>query len=105
MAKNLLSTPIVLKPRGRTLRGLRESKEKTLQQVFLETEIPVLRLSLYERGHAIPIDHLDLLSAYYMFPATELVEPSSLSEVLAKLERACSVLNYHPARKPNGNLE
>src|SRR5215831_12250670 len=96
MGHNLLTAPIVLKPRGATLRGLRESKKKTLQEVSIDIQIPVLRISLYERGNSIPIEHVEIFSEYYNFPVTELVDSSSLSEVILKIDNACRILNHFP---------
>lgn len=81
-----------VKPKGSFLVHLRRGRRQ--RDVEEGAGLPLLRLSLYERGNPIPMEHLEKLALYYEMPARELVEPESLTETLARIDNSCRVLGH-----------
>lgn len=79
---------LTVKPKSKLLVFLRGKEPGRTQKTVEDgSGLPSLRLSMYERGVPIPIDHLERLALYYGMPARELVEPSSLEATLRLMSR------------------
>lgn len=88
---------LTVKPKGKFLLFLRQREPyRTQKSVEDATAIPNLRLSLYERGQPISLDHLHKLARFYDIPARELVEPDSLDQTLKLAFYIYQVLEPHP---------
>lgn len=85
-----LGGSLTVKPKGKFLLFLRQREPGRKQREVEEgAGLPELRLSMYERGVSIPIDHLEKLALYYGMPARELIDPSSFE---ATLQLTCRLL-------------
>lgn len=89
-------------PKGKFLVFLRKKGDdsrtapRTQKEVEDAAGLPALRLSMYERGVPIPLDHLEKLSSYYGMPARELVDPASLEKTLLLVQRIYKLFELIP---------
>jgi len=98
-----LGGSLTVKPKGRFLRYLREREPgRTQKEVEDATGLPNLRLSMYERGTSIPLDHLEKLALYYGMPARELIMHESFVCTLKLTQRLFKVLDLTQSELSNG---
>lgn len=69
---------------------------RTQKEVEDAAGLPALRLSMYERGVPMPLDHLEKLSSYYGMPARELVDPTSFYKTLYLVARVYRLFELIP---------
>lgn len=74
MSKPNGNESLTLRPKGDFLLHLRlREPRRTQKQVEEAVGLPAMRLSLYEHGKPIPLEHLYSLAVYYDMSAKELV--------------------------------
>lgn len=92
-----LSVSLTVTPKKKFLRFLREREPgRTQKDVEDGAGLPPLRLSMYERGVPIPLDHLEKLARYYDMPARELTDPESFDKTLYLMQRIYKLFELIP---------
>jgi len=102
-----LNKILTVKPKGYILENLRDRESKrrgtalTQKEVEDSTGLPSRRLYLYENNYPMRIEHLEKLARYYDWPARDLVEPDSFSELITVAQALYRILNLTTAEITN----
>jgi transcriptional regulator with XRE-family HTH domain len=90
---NKIGGSITVLPNGKTLTQLREAMGLRQHQIEAASGIPPGRLTRYERGFPIPLDHLDLLIQYYGVSARYLTQPDSVAVTIGLAARIAQLFD------------
>jgi transcriptional regulator with XRE-family HTH domain len=87
---------LTVQANGARLKELRKARRLKQCEVEVMAGIPLLRVSQYENGRPISIDHLLALSNFYGVAPQELSMAASRAKLARVATRVCRVLGWQP---------